>query len=166
MQQFFRGIFLFFLLFLTFYATTTAWIPIIDDANLIIHEAGHPLFAIFGETMGFLGGTFLQLLLPLVFLIAFARRGDLFAAGVMLWWFGQNLLGVGRYVADARTQALPLIGGEHDWAFLLGRFGVLEHDLLIGAVVRGLGFFFMCAAIAVALFVLAKNRDMRSGHMR
>jgi hypothetical protein len=159
MRQFFSGIFLLFLLFLTFYATTAEWIPIIDDANLIIHEAGHPLFALFGETMGFLGGTILQLLLPLVFGFSFLRRADLFAALIMLWWFGQNLLGVGRYIADARAQALPLIGGEHDWAFLLGRFGVLEHDILIGTVVRGFGFFFMCAALGAGLFVLSKNRE-------
>lgn len=166
MKQFFRGIFLLFLLFLTFYATTAEWIPVIDDANLTIHEAGHPLFAIFGETMGFLGGTLLQLLVPLLFGFSFLRRADLFAAGVMLWWTGQNLLGIGKYIADARAQALPLIGGEHDWAFLLGRFGVLEHDVVIGAVVRGFGFFFMCAALAAMLFVLSKNRETHSGHMR
>jgi hypothetical protein len=27
------------------------------------------------------------------------------------------------YIADAPVQALPLIGGEHDWAYLLGSRG-------------------------------------------
>ncbi|HYW09618.1 MAG TPA: hypothetical protein VE913_21830, partial [Longimicrobium sp.] len=37
---------------------------LLDSVDLPIHETGHLVFAPFGEFMGFLGGTLLQLILP------------------------------------------------------------------------------------------------------
>jgi hypothetical protein len=113
---------------------------LMDGVDLAIHEAGHVFFAPFGEFVGFLGGTLLQLLMPLAFFAHFLRRGDRFAAYVVLWWVAQSLWNVSVYVADARAQALPLVGGgEHDWAYILGRLGLLEHDAGIAAAVRMTG---------------------------
>ncbi len=57
------------------------------------------------------------------------RRGDQHAASVALWWVGQNCGHIAYYVADARAQELPLVGGgEHDWNYLLGRLDLLAHD--------------------------------------
>ena len=33
------------------------WVRILDDANLVFHEAGHPLFGLLGPTLGLYGGT-------------------------------------------------------------------------------------------------------------
>ncbi|HVH67602.1 MAG TPA: hypothetical protein VM716_07020 [Gemmatimonadales bacterium] len=112
----------------------------LDGVDLAIHEAGHPLFGIFGEFIGFLGGTLMQLLMPTLFVAYFWRRGDRHAAMVALWWVAQNLWNVAVYVQDARAQDLPLVGGgEHDWSYLLGRLGMLNRDRVIGGVVRLLG---------------------------
>lgn len=125
----------------------TAWIiatpdrfHFLDNLNLAIHETGHLVFGWGGEVLTALGGTLLQLLLPLAFALSFWRRGDRHAASVALWWTGQNCFNIARYVADARAQELPLVGGgEHDWTFLLAHWGVLDRDLGIARDVRFLG---------------------------
>src|SRR5438309_1129081 len=112
----------------------------LDSLDLAIHEFGHPLFGIFGEFVGFLGGTLMQLLMPAIFVAYFWRRGDRHAAMVALWWVAQNLWNVSVYVQDARAEELPLVGGgEHDWNYLLGRLGLLQQDRVIGGAVRLVG---------------------------
>jgi len=112
----------------------------LDSLDLAIHEFGHPLFRIFGQFIGFLGGTLMQLIMPAAFVTYFWRRGDRHAATVALWWVAQNLWNISIYIQDAQAQELPLVGGgEHDWTYLLGRLGLLNHDRLIGGVVRVAG---------------------------
>lgn len=137
---------------------------LLDHVSLPIHETGHLLFAPFGEFMGFLGGTLLQLLLPLAFCVHFLRRGDRYAAYVVLGWVAQNLWNVARYVADARAQELPLVGGgDHDWAYLLGRLDLLPHDRTIAGVVRVLGvMLFACAMILALHHAAPAGRDRPS----
>ena len=109
----------------------------LDSLDLAIHEFGHPLFSVFGEFIGVLGGTLMQLLTPAIFVTYFWRQGDRHAAMVALWWVAQNLWNVSVYVQDARAEALPLVGGgEHDWNYLLGAFGLLSQDQVIGGAVR------------------------------
>ena len=113
---------------------------ILDAVDLAIHETGHLLFAPFGEFMGFLGGTLFQVALPVAFVVYFWRRADRHAASVALWWVAQNCWNVSVYVADARAQALPLVGGgEHDWAYMLGRLGWLQYDQSLAFDIRLLG---------------------------
>lgn len=124
----------------------------LDGIDLAIHETGHLVFAPFGEVIQFAGGTLFQLIVPAVFLVYFLRRGDRHAATVALWWIAQNLWNISVYVRDARTQELPLVGGgEHDWAFLLGHFGVLAHDQGIGRALHAIGTLLWLVAVAAGL---------------
>jgi hypothetical protein len=112
----------------------------LDAVDLAIHETGHLVFAPFGEFLGFLGGTLFQLALPSAFVVYFWQRADRHAASVALWWVAQNFWNVSVYVRDARAQALPLVGGgEHDWAYLLGRLGWLQYDQAIALDLRLVG---------------------------
>ena len=112
----------------------------LDSLDLAIHEFGHPLFGLFGEFIGSLGGTLMQLLMPAAFVAYFWRRGDRHAAMVALWWIAQNLWNISVYVQDARAEELPLVGGgEHDWNYLLGTLGLLQQDRLIGDGVHLVG---------------------------
>ena len=112
----------------------------LDSLDLAIHETGHLVFAPGGETLGVLGGTLMQLIVPSVFVGALWRQGDQHGATVPLWWLGQNCWNISVYIRDARLQALPLVGGgEHDWAWLLGSWGLLQRDQLIGGVVYLVG---------------------------
>ena len=94
------------------------------------------MFAFGGETLTVLGGTLFQLLVPAAFTVALWRAGDRHGATVPLWWLGQSLWNVSVYAKDARSQLLPLVGGgEHDWAFLLDRWGWLERDQVVGGAI-------------------------------
>jgi len=138
---------------------------LVDSVDLAIHETGHLVFAPFGELLQFAGGTIFQLLMPAAFVAYFLRRGDRHAASVALWWVAQSCWNVARYVADARAQELPLVGGgEHDWAYLLGHFGWLARDLRIAAGVRGVGVaIFLVATVGGVLAALRGAEGEESG---
>ena len=111
------------------------FVPILDHVNLAFHEAGHLFFGLLGEVMHWLGGTLGQFVFPIACLIHFLRREQLLQAAACALWACENLRYVAAYVADARAQQLPLVGGgEHDWAWLLGRWGLLESDQRIAGV--------------------------------
>jgi hypothetical protein len=115
---------------------TSGSVFILDGANLLFHEAGHMFFGIFGPAMELYGGTLGQFVFPLVLIVSFWRQGLTvsFAAGWI--WFFENFFSVANYMADARAQELPLVGGgEHDWFNIFIRWHVLEHDTTIAAVV-------------------------------
>jgi hypothetical protein len=62
-----------------------------------------------------------------------------------------QLLPTATYMADARAQELPLLTvGDaeyviHDWNYLFGALGVLDHDIQIAAIVRAIGWIGMIA---------------------
>jgi len=113
---------------------------LMDSVDLPIHETGHLVFLPFGEVMQFLGGSLFQIIVPAVFTGYFVKRGDKHAAFTCLWWVAQNFWNVSVYIGDARSELLPLVGGgEHDWAFLLGRFGWLNKDHVIARDVWVIG---------------------------
>ncbi|WP_257306374.1 hypothetical protein [Geothrix campi] len=126
------------------------WIPLLDGVNLVFHEAGHPLFGLLGwEVLTILGGTLMQLLVPLLALGTFWLRRDAVGTAVTGIWVFENLLNIARYVADARAQVLPLVGGEeHDWAMLLGRWGLLAQDTALAHGLQTLGWLGMAACCA------------------
>lgn len=120
----------------------------LDSLDLAIHETGHVVFAAGGDTLGALGGSLMQLLIPGAFVVALWRAGDRHGATVPLWWLGQNCWNISVYVKDARTQELPLVGGgEHDWAFLLGEWGWLERDQALGGAVYLAGVLLYAASV-------------------
>ncbi len=116
------------------------WVPLLDGANLLFHEAGHPIFGIFGETMGLYGGTLGQLAFPLVVIVEFWRQRATLSFAVGGLWLFENFFNIARYAADARAQQLPLVGGgEHDWWNILSRWGMLEHDIGIALTLTCIG---------------------------
>jgi len=116
------------------------FVPGVDHANLVIHEAGHTLFGLFSHRLEIYGGTAGQLLAPAIMTVFFARKGDSIGTAGCVTWLCENLFNVSRYVADARTMALPLVGGDqHDWNTILGRWGGLAHDATIAWWCNALG---------------------------
>ena len=136
------------LLFLVEWTSEEGWVPILDSLNLVFHESGHPLFAIFGETIGFMGGTLMQLIVPLLVVSSCWYKRQTIAIGLAGVWFFENFLNIARYMADARTQELPLVGGgEHDWAFLFGQWGLLAQDTTIAGVMKTAGWIGMISCL-------------------
>ncbi|TRZ98097.1 MAG: hypothetical protein D4R81_11215 [Nitrospiraceae bacterium] len=118
------------------------------NINLPFHEAGHIFFSPFGRFMTVLGGSLMQLLMPLVCLGAFLYPNrNAFAAAVALWWFAENLMDLAPYIGDSRAGELPLLGGVtgsevedyHDWEYLLKTTGWLhsDHKIAAGAYMAG-----------------------------
>jgi hypothetical protein len=123
----------------------------IDNVNLLFHEAGHFLFSWGGVTLTALGGTLGQLMWPagIAAYFWFGQRNR-FAAVACVWWFGENLIGIGRYMADAAFEELALVGGDiHDWNFLFGRWGLLSSGQEIGSASRWIGAVLMVAALVL-----------------
>jgi hypothetical protein len=69
----------FYAIFLLELASRTGPLPMIDLVFVPIHEAGHLLFSYFGRTLMILGGTFLQLFVPLALGVYFAFRRQISA---------------------------------------------------------------------------------------
>lgn len=125
----------------------------LDYVNLPFHESGHIFFGSFGETIQFMGGTIGQLMWPFVLIIYFMIRDERLSASFCLFWFGENFLNISKYVADARSMGLPLVGGGiHDWNFLLGKWNVLKYDHVIANIIFVTGVTIMAAAIGLAFF--------------
>ncbi|MGQ0810927.1 MAG: hypothetical protein ACT4OO_06860 [Nitrospiraceae bacterium] len=133
----------------------------LDYVNLAFHEAGHPIFGIFGETLGWYGGTLGQLVMPGLAWLAFWRQRDTIGCVVTGVWFFENFLNIARYMADARAQVLPLAGGgEHDWTNIFSRWGVLMSDQAIAHRVSILGWIGMLAIHAWLAWRWLQTRNL------
>ncbi len=143
----------FYALFLIYALTHTAQFLFIDYVFLPIHEGGHLLFSWLGSTLGIVGGTLLQLGVPLAVAVYFIFQRQIPGTAFATFFLFENFLNVATYMADARRQALPLVTVgdseyvEHDWLFLFSKLGVLPHDTAIAAWVRVLGWLGMISVI-------------------
>jgi hypothetical protein len=125
------------------------WVPLLDSANLALHEAGHPLTGLVSGRLAVYGGTLFQLAFPIAVAVHFHRRGHAAGAAAGAVWLGENLLNVARYMADARVQELPLVGGgDHDWAEIFSRWHVLASDTRIAGFTRFVAVLLIATAIA------------------
>lgn len=127
----------------------------IDTINLFIHEAGHVLFFLFGRFVYFLGGTLLQVLLPLVTAIVFART-SLHSLLFTLYWTGHSIINASVYMADAPHRALRLISPSaiHDWHWIFSALDMLELAEDIAMAVFILGVLICSSGIAIGMYCL------------
>ena len=150
------GWLIFYALFLLHAATDADGFLFIDNANLIVHEAGH-LLAGWTENVMFTvwGGTLLQWLVPLALAATFFVRRHTTGFVFCLFIFFENFLNTAVYMADARALDLPLVSvgdvdpdSMHDWNMILSNLGMLHLDTRIANVVRMLGWLGMLGTIA------------------
>ena len=122
---------------------------LLDNIDLVIHEAGHFFFSLFGKFIYTLGGTLMQIIFPSIIAGYFFRNNYRTGVQFGLLWLGQNFINISVYAADAQARKLPLLGGNkvyHDWHYLLGEVGILEYDYLVGYIFFG---------ISIAIFLVA-----------
>lgn len=134
--------------------------------TLGIHELGHVLFSVFGEFMAMAGGSLAQIAAPIVAAVLLARQRDYFGAAVCAAWLSFSLCGLATYVADARTQEMPLVSlsgeAEHDWTYLLFHTGLLRQDERMARAMRGVAGLVLIAALAAGAHlcvVMARTRS-------
>ena len=144
----------FYLLFLYQAARGSGPLLMIDLVFVPIHEGGHLLFRFFGEFLAVAGGTILQLAVPLMLAAFFIFHRQIPGTAFCMFFFFEQFLPIATYMADARAQELPLltVGDSdnviHDWAYLFGKLGVLDHDTQIAHGVRMLGWLGMIGTLA------------------
>lgn len=126
-----------------------AVLAFIHGIDLVFHEAGHVIFAFFGEFLAVLGGSLTQVSMPVIVTAAFLRTRQWASAAVTLFWTGQALTDVAIYAADGRARALPLLaeGLIHDWHYILGRRGLLRSAESIGRAIFAVGALTMMASV-------------------
>ena len=136
--------------------------------DLIFHEAGHFIFAMFGQFMTVLGGSLLQFLIPMIAAASFLRQDppEFFGAAICTWWAGQNLVDLAPYIADSRNLQLVLLGGKtgaevegHDWEFILTQLGIIHLDQAIGRWTHAIGILIMIGSLAFAVRTLMRKSE-------
>jgi hypothetical protein len=137
------------------------WVPLLDNANLVFHEAGHVVLGLVSNRLAVYGGTLGQLVFPVAVTLTFWRRREPAACALGAFWFCESCLNIATYMGDARALQLPLIGGldpevAHDWREILGRFGLLAWDQRLAGVLR---FFTVLAAVVTAGWLLLRWRS-------
>jgi hypothetical protein len=152
----------FYALFFIYALTNTSGFLILDYVNLIIHEGGHFFFSWFGDTIRILGGTLGELIVPFLCAVAFFWQREAFGFTFSLFWFFENFLYIGAYMADARTASHPLVGSdESDWTILFTQWDVLAHDQQIGHAMRVLG---LLGMLATSLWLAYRTWQVRESH--
>jgi hypothetical protein len=120
-----------------------------------IHEGGHLLFGWFGSHwLMVAGGTLLQLLVPFALAAYFAFHRQIPGTAFCGFFFFEQFLPIGTYMADSRSQSLTYVTvgdpdqAEHDWSYLFSHAGLLGYDVQIGGAVKILGVIGMLAVVA------------------
>ncbi len=138
----------------------SGFVFLIDHANLLFHEAGHPIIGLFSSRLEPYGGTIGQLVFPIVLAVSCWRKDQPLSFAGSLIWFFENWLNIARYMADARAQDLPLVGGgDHDWNTIFGRWNVLAYDTRIATVVKIIGWSGMAAVCAWVVWRWYRDRE-------
>lgn len=146
----------FYSLFLLYVAVSQQNFVFIDFVNLVIHEGGHLLFSWGGETLTLYGGTLLQWLVPLFLSLYFFTKRHTTGFAFSLFFFFENWRYTSFYMADARAQALPLVGvgdveseeNMHDFYRIFSQLGILNHDTQIGAALRVMAWIGMLGVVS------------------
>jgi hypothetical protein len=156
---------IYFITFSNNYITQEKW-NLIDSVNLVIHEAGHPIFSFFGQFISVLGGSFFQILVPAVFVIYFFFwRKEYFSTSILLFWLGQSIINVAKYMSDAINQNLPLLGGDsviHDWNYILSSMNILKYTNVLSSITFNIGLMTIIIGAVLSLYFAWYNQDYES----
>ncbi len=135
--------------------------------NIPTHEAGHGLFSIFGNFMNALGGTFCQILLPLIFFFCLIYKKKPFGASLMLFWIATAVLHTSAYIGDSIDMVLPAINisfsgeeGTHDWNYLLSEMNILEKAPQISKIVYIIGVIITFAGVIGSFYYIKEDDEV------
>jgi hypothetical protein len=130
---------------------------LIDNADLVIHEAGHFFFRLFGKFIYTAGGTLMQIIIPSLIIFYFFKNMYRLGVQIGMLWLGQNLINISVYAADAKAQRLPLLGGHsvyHDWHYMLGQIGLLDYSAEVGYFIAGLAIIIFIVMLIMPLIII------------
>ena len=123
-----------------------------------VHELSHIVTAFLPSIWVAAAGSIGEVGFTGLVLFATWRTRSYFAAVFAGLWVMFAMHNVGRYIADARAQALPLIGpGEsvtHDWHYILNELHALPSDTMYGTIVTTAGTVIGVAALVWGGYLL------------
>lgn len=143
-----------------FSAVRDVRVPLLGLVDLGFHELGHLVTYVLPDVVTAAMGSIAQVAVPLGLAAYFATvRRDLVGGGLCLAWAGSSARDAAVYIADAPFERLQLIGGEHDWAFVLGseHLDALDAAGTIASVVRIGGAFLLLAGVVTCAWGLVPN---------
>lgn len=115
----------------------------------------------------FMAGSAAQIAVPMGLAVYFLIRRDRLAGAMCLAWAATCAREVSVYIADAPFQLLELIGGEHDWAFILGEhWHALDRAGDIAAAVRAFGMVLLFAGFCICAWYAVMGEESASGAQR
>ncbi|MDZ7719489.1 MAG: hypothetical protein U5K72_11795 [Balneolaceae bacterium] len=131
---------------------------LVSNFLLIVHEAGHTFFSIFGSRIfTILGGSLNEILLPLLIVIFTLINRYIQGSQFSLYLFGTAWFSVAFYAADGAQRQLPLIGNlgkeSHDWHNLLRHYNLLEYDGSVALTFMIIGIILYVAALSVPIWL-------------
>jgi hypothetical protein len=140
-------------------------VPLLGLVDLGFHELGHLLTYPLPDVATASMGSIAQIAVPLGLAAYFAAfRRDVLAVGLCLAWAGTSARDAAIYVADAPYERLELIGGDHDWAFVLGpaHLDALDAAATIASVVAIGGVLLVLAGTLACAWGLIRELPART----
>ncbi|MBI3494474.1 hypothetical protein HY004_00625 [Candidatus Saccharibacteria bacterium] len=126
-----------------------------------VHEASHLAFAFFPSIITAAAGSIGEVMFTLLVIIAALKGRTYFALIFGCIWFMLAANSAGMYMADARSQLIPLVGfsnqPRHDWNYVFGQLGWLNADAFIGGALRGLGDIVGLVALGYGLWLIIQK---------
>ena len=131
----------------------SAQVPLLSLVDLGFHELGHLVTRPLPEVVMLMAGSGAQIAVPIGLAAYFLFfRKDRLGGALCLAWAVTSAKDVAVYVTDAPYQALPLIGGEHDWAAILGP---AHFD-----AIRGFGMALLFGAFAICVWAIVLDEPV------
>jgi len=123
-----------------------------------VHEISHMIVFFLPKIFVFMAGSIGEICFTLLLLVETIKEKSYFASVFAGLWIMLAMNSVGRYIADATNQLLPLAGPseavQHDWHYILGQFGLLSSDAAIGNVVCTIGNIIGLLALVFGLWLI------------
>ena len=137
-----------------------------------LHEMAHAVTGWLPAVLTAAMGSVAELALPLtVIFISYHRRAYV-TTFISTAWIHLSTMSVGRYIADAQTQRMPLVSIDstlnedglalHDWNFVLGKLGLLEYGTFIGTSFKLVGIALAVSTLityAYCIYLMTKKRN-------
>ena len=128
---------------------TDTRVPLLALVDLGFHELGHLLTYPLPDLLTAMAGSFVQIAVPLGLATYFFLRRDEAGSAFCLGWAATSAYDVARYVADAPYERLELLGGDHDWAFVLFELNATNSAGTYAAITRVFAWIVMLVSIAL-----------------
>lgn len=132
-------------------------VPILAYVDLGFHELGHFLTYWLPDPLTAMAGSVTQVAVPFGLAAYFYLfQSDRAASGLCLGWAGTSAADAARYVADAPYERLELLGGDHDWAFVLFETDLMHMAGTFAMLVRLAGWLMLLGGFALLVSPYAR----------